>query len=65
VGVREVVRRFGDALLDQQVPVAGTPTEPLDRGWHANTWFRLRDPDYDRLLARLEEIGRLVRIRVR
>lgn len=65
VGLAEVARVLGDAVIECEVPRPGSPTQPLDRGWHANTWFRLRDPDYDRLLARLEWVGRTVRIRVR
>lgn len=65
VGLREVLRLHGEAIFDREVPAPGAPTQPMDRGWHAGTWFRLRDADYDSLMARLEHVGRTVRIRLR
>ena len=64
-GLAEVGRDFGDAIIEASVPRPGAKTEPLDRGWHAGTWFRLRDENYDRLMARLETIGESVSIVVK
>jgi hypothetical protein len=63
-GVEVVQRELGDAIFDRAVPSPGAPTQPLTAGWHANTWFRVRDEDYDRLQRRLEFIARTVVPRV-
>ncbi|MBL8860869.1 MAG: ATP-grasp domain-containing protein [Planctomycetes bacterium] len=64
-GVERVRRELGDALFEHEVPPPGARTQPLTAGWHVNTWFRLRDEDYDRLHARLEFVARTVVPRVR
>jgi hypothetical protein len=43
-----VRRTLASAIVECEIPAAGAPTQPLEKGWHVNTWFRLRDPDYDR-----------------
>ncbi len=64
-GLEEVERALGPAVLERSIPSPGTPTQPLEKGWHVNTWFRLRDPDYDRLRAMLDFVARTVRARAR
>ena len=64
-GVEAVRRELGDAIFDAEVPIPGAPTRPLSAGWHVNTWFRLRDTDYDRLNRRLEQVARMVVPRIR
>jgi hypothetical protein len=64
-GLEEVHRRFGPWLLDQHLPAPGTPTQPVEAGYMANAWIRLRHPDYDELRAMLDAIGRTVRLRAR
>ncbi len=64
-GVELVRRELGDALLESEVPPPGAKTLPLSAGWHANTWFRVRDEDYDRLQRTLEWVGRTVVPKVR
>ncbi|MCY2959251.1 MAG: ATP-grasp domain-containing protein [Planctomycetota bacterium] len=59
-GVEIVKRELGDAILECEVPPPGARTQPLAAGWHVNTWFRVRDEDYDRLQRKLESIGRIV-----
>jgi hypothetical protein len=63
-GVRTVARTLKGSIIESAVPAPGTPTQPLDRGWHQNTWFRLRDENYDRLREKLEFIARTVRVRL-
>lgn len=60
-GVEEVVRACGPSVYEFDLPRPGTPTQPLDKGWLANTWFRLTDPDYDRLRAMMTFIGQTLR----
>lgn len=64
-GLDDVARRFGPAIFEQAIPRSGALTQPLERGWHAGTWFRLKDTNYDRLMARLAFIGEHVKIRLR
>ena len=64
-GLDDVLRRFGSAIFDRSIPRSGAATQALDRGWHAGTWFRLKDTNYDRLMERLAWIGEHVKIRLR
>ncbi len=64
-GLDDVLRLFGDAIFEFEAPRPGTRTSPLDRGWHAGTWFRLRDTNYDRLMEWLAFIGDRVKVDVR
>jgi hypothetical protein len=65
LGLAEVRRRVGASLFSSSLPRPGSRTVPIEKGYLANAWFRLRHPDYDRLLAQLEEIGRILRVRAR
>lgn len=64
-GVEIVQRTLAGSILESAVPAPGAATQPLDRGWHQNTWFRLRDENYDRLREKLEYVARTVRVRVK
>jgi hypothetical protein len=63
-GIEVIARTLKGSIIESAVPAPGTPTQPLERGWHQNTWFRLRDADYDRLREKLDFIARTVRVRV-
>ena len=64
-GLEEIHRRFGPWILDQHLPPPGTPTQPVEAGFMANAWLRLRHPDYDELRGMLDAVGRTVRVRAR
>lgn len=64
-GLDEIHRRFGGFILDQHLPPPGTPTQPVEAGFMANAWLRLRHPDYDELRGMLDAVGRTVRVRAR
>jgi formate-dependent phosphoribosylglycinamide formyltransferase (GAR transformylase) len=64
-GVDEVHRRFGGLLIDQHLPPPGTPTQPVEAGYMANAWIRLKHPDYDELRGMLDFVGRTVKVRAR
>ena len=55
------LRECGSHVYESEVPSPGTPTQPLEKGWLVNTWFRLRHPDYDRLRAMMTSLGRTVK----
>lgn len=61
-GLEQARQRFGNYIYQSSVPPVGSETLPLEKGWHVNTWFRLRHADYDVLRAMLEEIGKSVRV---
>jgi formate-dependent phosphoribosylglycinamide formyltransferase (GAR transformylase) len=60
-GVEEALLRVKPYLYDCAIPRPGSPTQPLDKGWLVNTWFRLRHEDYDRLRDLMTWIGRTVK----
>ncbi|MDP2342608.1 MAG: ATP-grasp domain-containing protein [Deltaproteobacteria bacterium] len=64
-GVDEVHRRFGDWMIDEYFPRPGTPTQPVDAGFMANAWMRLKHPDYDTLRGMLDFVGQTVKVRAR
>jgi hypothetical protein len=61
-GVESVHERFGENIIDTHFPGEGTPTQPVEAGYMANAWVRVRHPDYDVLRGILDEIGRTVTV---
>ncbi len=64
-GVDEVRHRFGQYFIDEYLPHPGMGTQPVDAGFMANAWMRLKHPDYDTLRGILDTIGRTVKVRAR
>ena len=64
-GVEEVRRELGPAIIDLHLPHPGTRTQPVDAGYMANAWIRLRHPDYDTLRRMSEWTGRTLRVHAR
>ena len=64
-GLDEVHRRFAGHFIDQHLPPPGTPTQPVDAGYMANAWIRLRHPDYDTLRGMLDHVGQTVKVHAR
>ncbi len=64
-GVREIERAFGSWIIDAHFPAPGTPTQPVEAGYMANAWVRLKHPDYDELRRMLDLVGRTVKVRAR
>jgi hypothetical protein len=62
-GVELVHERFREWVIDWHLPDRGTPTQPVDAGYMANAWIRLRHPDYDELRGMLDFIGQNVQVR--
>jgi carbamoylphosphate synthase large subunit len=63
-GVDQIARDFGEWVVASHLPEPGTPTQPVEAGYMANAWMRVRHPDYDTLRSMLDTIGRTVRVRV-
>ena len=63
VGLDEVEERYGEWIIDMHVPPPGTPTQPVEAGYMANAWIRMRHPDYDELRRMMDDVGRSVTVR--
>jgi formate-dependent phosphoribosylglycinamide formyltransferase (GAR transformylase) len=61
-GIDEIHRRFGHAIIDEHFPPPGTPTQPVEAGYMANAWIRMKHPDYDELRGMLDVVGKTVRV---
>jgi phosphoribosylaminoimidazole carboxylase (NCAIR synthetase) len=62
-GAEEIWRRFGDLIVAHHFPPPGTPTQPVEAGYMANAWVRMRHPDYDTVRAMLDDVGRTLQVR--
>jgi carbamoylphosphate synthase large subunit len=62
-GADRVFGKFGDWIVASHLPAPGTPTQPIEAGYMANAWIRIRHPDYDQLRAMMNEIGETLRVR--
>ena len=61
-GVDEIGNRYGDCIVAAHLPEPGTPTQPIEAGYMANAWMRVRHPDYDELRRRLNVIGETLKV---
>ncbi len=61
-GLDAINGRYGDCVVAAHLPEPGTPTQPVDAGYMANAWMRVRHPDYDTLREILDTIGRTVQV---
>jgi carbamoylphosphate synthase large subunit len=61
-GVDELQQRYGEWIIDAHLPPPGTATQGVEAGYMANAYVRMRHPDYDRLHAMLDDVGRTLRV---
>lgn len=61
-GVDEAQARMGEWVIDAHLPSPGTPTQPVEAGYWANAYVRMRHPDYDALRGMLDDVGRTVHV---
>ncbi|CAN5859209.1 hypothetical protein BH24ACT8_BH24ACT8_24880 [soil metagenome] len=61
-GLEDVENRMGRWIIDAHLPPAGTPTQPVDHGYMANAWVRMRHPDYDVLRTMMDDVGSTVQV---
>lgn len=62
-GLEEVRRLYGEWIIDFHTPEPGTPTQPVEAGYMANAWVRMRHPDYDTLREMLARVGEIAQVR--
>jgi hypothetical protein len=63
-GADTIQQRYGEWLIDWHLPEPGTPTQPIEAGYMANAWVRMKHPDYDRLREMLDDVGRTLKVKV-
>ncbi|MDH3491086.1 MAG: ATP-grasp domain-containing protein [Gammaproteobacteria bacterium] len=61
-GVDHIHERYGDCIVAAHLPDPGTPTQPVEAGYMANAWLRVRHPDYDHLRSILDDIGQTLKV---
>ncbi|WP_353508079.1 ATP-grasp domain-containing protein [Intrasporangium sp.] len=61
-GIDEIQHRLGEWIIDGHFPAVGEGTQPVEAGYMANAYVRLRHPDYDAARAMLDDIGRTVKV---
>jgi carbamoylphosphate synthase large subunit len=61
-GLEAIQSRFGDCIVAAHLPPAGSPTAPIEGGYMANAWMRVRHPDYDALRHIMDTIGETVKV---
>jgi formate-dependent phosphoribosylglycinamide formyltransferase (GAR transformylase) len=64
-GWHEIQQAFGHHLIDCHLPPEGTPTQPVEAGYMANAWIRMKHESYDDLRHLLDRVGQTVRVRAR
>jgi hypothetical protein len=62
-GMAEVQDRYGSLIIDYHLPPPGTPTQPVEAGYMANAWIRMRHEDYDALREILQQVGQIAQVR--
>ena len=61
-GINRINERYGERIVASHLPEPGTPTQPVEGGYMANAWMRIRHPDYDRLRQIMNEVGETVTV---
>jgi hypothetical protein len=61
-GVDAITRRYADCIVAAHLPESGTPTQPVEGGYMANAWLRMRHPNYDRLREIMNEVGETIKV---
>ena len=64
-GIDTIQQRYGEWIFATHLPAEGTPTQPVEAGFKANAWLRMRHPDYDQLRRMLDDVGRTVKVHAR
>jgi hypothetical protein len=61
-GLDKVEKACGEWIWQSEIPMPGKKTVPIEKGYLANAWFRLKHPDYDELLRLMTAIGKTLRV---
>jgi carbamoylphosphate synthase large subunit len=61
-GLDAIQERYGECIVAAHLPPVGSPTQPVEGGYMANAWMRVRHPDYDALRHIMNTIGETVKV---
>ena len=61
-GIDDIRNRYGEWIIDGHFPEAGHATQPVEAGYMANAYVRMRHPDYDILRGMLDDVGRTIHV---
>jgi carbamoylphosphate synthase large subunit len=61
-GIEAIQKSFGDCIVASHLPPSGSATQPVEGGYMANAWMRVRHPDYDTLRQIMNTIGETVKV---
>ena len=61
-GLEAIQHQYGDCIVASHLPSPGSATQPVEGGYMANAWMRVRHPDYDTLRDILNTIGETVKV---
>ena len=61
-GAEEMNQQYGEWVIDAHLPSPGTPTQPVEAGYMANAYVRMRHPDYDVLRGMLDAVGQTLHV---
>ena len=61
-GVDGLQQQYGEWVIDAHLPAPGTATQPVEAGYMANAYVRMRHPDYDTLRGMLDAVGRTLHV---
>jgi hypothetical protein len=61
-GLEAIQQEYGECIVASHLPDAGSATQPVEGGYMANAWMRVRHPDYDTLRHIMDTIGRTVTV---
>jgi Carbamoyl-phosphate synthase L chain, ATP binding domain len=64
-GLDAIGKAFGSNIIDVHLPSEGTPTQPVEAGYMANAWLRMKHESYDELRRLLDIVGQTVKVRAR
>jgi len=64
-GLEAIQQEYGDCIVASHLPVIGSATQPVEGGYMANAWMRVRHPDYDTLRHIMDTIGKTVKVHAR
>ena len=61
-GAEEINQQYGEWIIDAHLPSPGTATQPVEAGYMANAYVRMRHPDYDALRGMLDAVGQTLHV---
>jgi hypothetical protein len=61
-GIEDIQHRYGEWILDGHFPPEGHHTQPVEAGYMANAYVRMRHPDYDTLRGMLDDVGQTIHV---